>query len=197
MCIRDRAFCRPTGWREFSVDIPALTGRSGAEFFAGGVNPGKKKTKSGKLVQVSDSSAELITAVWDRDLGARVPYYSEEVFRGDVLNHRIKKDMPIHLVNPIDSTVRRLDEHDTKTDAMVVDIMGGEKLPIRSLLSFSTPGEVLIMDGSGKFRVQNSLSDAVNYRLSLLKEDDSNQLGRERRTDPDDDDRGDGGGFGG
>ena len=52
------------------------------------------------------------------------------------------------------------------------------------------------MDSSGNFHVQNTLNDAVNYRLSLLKEDDDNLFGKEKAKKDDEEDEGEGQGQG-
>ena len=134
-----------------------------------------------------------MATVWD--LGTRIPYF-KKVFRGDVLNMRVEKDKPIHVVNPLTLSVHSLEKHRVSTNALVVDIMGGDNVTVKSKLEFDTPGEVLIMDSSGNFHVQNTLNDAVNYRLSLLKEDDDNLFGKEKAKKDDEEDEGEGQGQG-
>lgn len=187
----DLNYCRCTEWAEFSAVIPS-TGAN-AEFYAGTVESGKKKAESGRLVQASDNFAEIVATVWD--LGTRIPYF-KKVFRGDVLNMRVEKDKPIHVVNPLTLSVHSLEKHRVSTNALVVDIMGGDNVTVKSKLEFDTPGEVLIMDSSGNFHVQNTLNDAVNYRLSLLKEDDDNLFGKEKAKKDDEEDEGEGQGQG-
>ncbi len=169
-------YCRPSEWTEFEVNVP---GDAGDEFYAGPVSPGKLVKTDNGSVQVGDSSVNLIASVWDSHFDTRVPAY-REAFRGDALNVKVDKDHPINLLHPVDWSVRRLDEYEVETDAILVDVVGGESLPIRSDIPVNMPGEILIMDAEGNFRVQDNLRDAMGYRHSLFKEDDSNEFGKRK-----------------
>ncbi len=174
--------CRPTEWSEPSA--PITIGTATAEFYAGDVSKVRMARVDDTSIPIAEPTAKLVAAVWDKVYNTAIPAV-KEIARGDFLNFTVPK---AHLIHPTQWDVRVLENAEAKTDALVVDIMGGMELPIRDTkLEYQTPGEILIMDANGNFHVQNNLTDLKMYRHSLLIDDEFSVYGKVRRSESQDD----------
>jgi len=69
----------------------------------------------------------------------------------------------------------------------VIDILGGEALRIsQSKMDFNLPGEILIMDAAGNFRVQNDVKDRLDYRHALFLDDELSEVGKKKKKKDED-----------
>ncbi|MDG2185557.1 MAG: hypothetical protein P8K79_07755 [Mariniblastus sp.] len=177
-------YARPTEWASTpgAVNSPKDLG----EFYAGRVVAGRQiRVNNSFYVPTGDPSAEVVTVVWDDKYHTQIPAH-RVVKTGDVLN--FKPEKAVHLLHPIDWSVRKLEDPDElKTDAVVIDILGGEALRIsQSKMDFNLPGEILIMDAAGNFRVQNDVKDRLDYRHALFLDDELSEVGKKKKKKDED-----------
>lgn len=186
----DLKYARPTEWT--AAPAPVAVRPIGGEVAVGSVSPGTLvRVGDADYVQVGDPSAELAVGAWNTEYGTRL--VAPRTFRrAEMLD--VKPEKRIHVLHPIDWTVRELENPPVvETDEVVVDILGGEKIPIsRALMDYNLPGEVLVMDAAGNFRIKNDTEDKVEYHIMLLKDDELAEVGKRKKTE-DDNDRGGGG----
>lgn len=86
-----------------------------------------------------------------------------DVHRGSLVN--LTKE--VEVTHPVFSEKRKLDKYQFRTDALVVDILGGETIPHLGRVSedaLTAPGEFLIFDATGKLHARNEVSDLDDYR---------------------------------
>ena len=184
-------YARPTEWAYTpgAVNSPKDLG----QFYAGRVVAGRQiRVNNSFYIPTGDPSAEVVTVIWDDKYHTQIPAH-RVVKTGDVLN--FKPEKAVHLLHPIDWSVRKLENPDElKTDAVVIDILGGEALRItQSKMDFNLPGEILIMDAAGNFRVQNDVQDRLDYRHALFLDDELAEVGKKKKKkDEDQFDEGDG-----
>jgi len=175
-------YARPTKWFELPnpVNIPS---DNGSEVYAGTIEQRQIRIRDENAdiaIHDGDPSAELVTAVWSDKYQTRISAH-RAVKKGDFLNFVL--DKAIHVIHPIDWTIRQLKEYKVDANAVVVDIIGGEKLPLsKSILEYTVPGELLVMNvKDGTFVVLNVLDDRTNYRHSMLMEDESSEIGEAKK----------------
>jgi len=179
--LRDRAI--PTPWSEISsVTIP----RNYSRVYAGTVDAPSSMSLGGVEFVNEEQlpTANLVVVTKPDQLDVSVPLQREDVYAGTVLNFR----SIARFLHPISWDVKELDadslqggdsESDDRrgvfyqTDALLVDLMGGQKLPFSSSRwgVFSMPSELLVMDPTGRLIVKNELDDAIDYRLSTFQDD--------------------------
>ncbi|MCH2183655.1 MAG: hypothetical protein MK108_16780 [Mariniblastus sp.] len=182
-------YARPTEWAY--TDGAVKSAKDLGEFHAGSVDAGRQiRVNNSFSVPTGDPSAEVVAAMWNKKYHTKFPAH-RIVKSGDVLD--FKPEKAVHLLHPIDWSVRKLeDPPELKTGAVVVDILGGEDLRIsQSKMDFKLPGEVLIMDADGNFRVQNDINDRLGYRHALFLDDELAEVGKKKKK------KDDTGGFGG
>lgn len=179
----------PTPWSEVSsVTIP----QNYARFYTGSVNsPTILESRNG--IEYSNEeyepTANIVAITKAPNLDVSIPLLGEKIARGSILNFN-KNATFLH---PITWTAKVLnefsdeeeDEDDPRrrrdpkglfyqTDALVVDFMGGEKLPFsRSGDIFEMPSEVILMDSTGRLIVRSEIQDATNYRISTFQGDEA------------------------
>jgi hypothetical protein len=144
-------------------------------FLAGGANLGRiiPLQRDGPEVQMTETSVNLVSAVWDASRATEVPI-EKTVYRGSYLNFTEDADV----LNPLTLQLRTIKEYEFETDAVVVDLRGGEKLLVDEAeerneddVVYNTPGEVLVMDGNGNLLVCNEIDDAEQYRRLTFQDD--------------------------
>jgi hypothetical protein len=122
----------------------------------------------------------VVAAELSRDLNTVVPALKPEARRGEVLNFAVPK---AHVLNPKDGSVRVYSDATVSTNAVVVDLQGGEKLNIRGAkIDFFAPSELLVMDAQGNFHLQNELADR-GYRHALFRDDESSEYGKKKEKE--------------
>jgi hypothetical protein len=202
-------FARPSEWSpEVEVQVESERG----QVAAGQVQTPKmvRFTIGGKTVEIpgGEPAAEVAASVWNSDLGTAVTS-KRTAHRGDALDFY----GPSHVLHPITWRVyvakndSRTAEGERKyylpieTGSVVVDTLGGDELPLPSSekMRHNMASEVLVMDDTGKFHVQNDIDDRTTYRNLLFLADEPQTVGGEkarRRQNQDDEPAGLGGGRG-
>jgi hypothetical protein len=125
-------------------------------------------------VSNNNPKANVLTKVFDRAKIVDVPL-EQEVFRGSVLNFEAEK---VKVIHPVTRQIVELEKHPIRTNAVVADIQGGDKIPPLDRKSENTlvaPGEVLVVDPTGKIFVQNESDDIEAFRRYLVPKEDPNK----------------------
>ncbi len=190
----DLASSRPTEWVEVSVKIPA---NKNLQAYAGRIQGREIRGSNGQSVMVGDPEAKLLVSDWSNKYGTLVSVY-RTVRRGDWLGGKISK--PLHVLHLVDQSIRKLSEYVFEPRQFVVDMMGGERIPLRSAVEYRMPGEILIMDlENNEFTVRNSLEDKSEMLNRRFQDDESAEYNQRtpRAKESDDEEDGRGGGIGG
>lgn len=170
-------------------NVVTIGGEKRADFFAGKVVPRKTTRIDSNYVEIGEPIANVVAADWDPELGTRLPA-NREASRSDVLTF----NADVHLLHPIDWSVRKVEDAEIKTDAVVVDIMGGTEVrdlsSSRSPIKYNVPGEVLVMTADGDLTVRNDIADKMDYFLTLLQEDEIAEIGGKKKKKDTIDERG-------
>lgn len=190
---------------DWSDPTDAVTvGGAPADYFAGKTIRPSVQRFDGFDVPRSEPSAKLLTSFWsssvykakdEKAYQTAIPSL-RTVFRSDVLNYNVTK---AHVLDPISTSVKEIEKTKINTNAVVLDMMGGEECSDKVFkLPVDLDSEILVMDSSGKFHVRNSRDDLLGYRHSLFLPDESNEYGRRRggTAKKDENDRGGGAGRG-
>lgn len=144
------------------VHVPTLP----IKLLAGDVNAARVSTLPGGARMTRDvDKANVLAVVWDNRLGANVPGLIEAA-RGTLLNFKATAD----ILYPLTYALKRYQNYDFKTGALVVDMRGGETIGKSQIL---TPGEVLLVDKDGQLIVRNEFDpkNVESYRRQLFIED--------------------------
>jgi hypothetical protein len=154
------------------VELPPLS-----RFFAMSVHPSSStpvivtRDKPPVPIPNDQPKATSLAVVWDRIKVADVPAEVEKVCRGTVFNF-VQDTKVIH---PVTKQVIDLTKYAFVTDALVVDMMGGEKITsLDKTLDHSlvAPGELLIFDSRGNLHVQNETDDIEQIRVFAIRKPD-------------------------
>lgn len=194
-----QTYCRPTEWVETgSISINPVANRG--QVALGGVRETKPARINNLEIAKDEPVAQLLGASWSTTLGAWVPGYRPEGFRrGEALNYSVDV---AHILNLVDLAVYRLKKDESedeelnlelrvKTDHVVIDVLGGREIPVKSPMPqefagqketrpWTMPGEVLVMDSAGKLVLHNEFDDLQNYRNGLFLEDETGSYGKVR-----------------
>jgi hypothetical protein len=164
-------WCEPTEW----IQIP----RANAEVVIGQVDTGLPQTVNDVTYYSQEPEVDVVIKKWDPALQVQVPV-AKSVRRGSVMNFRSEAKV----INPIDQQIypinRELIEGETggegvhfSTNAFVVDIFGGRKMPFSTLdKTYFEPSEILVMREDGKLVVRNELDDSTEYRHGIYADDE-------------------------
>jgi hypothetical protein len=169
----------PTPWS--NETDPVLVGGEDYRVYAGKVSEPPSIRVGGVKVPRFEPTAAVVAAEFSRDLNTLVPALRPEARRGEVLNFSVSK---AHVLNPKDGSVRVYPDAEVNTNAVVVDLQGGEKLDIRGAkVDFFAPSELLVMDAQGNFHLQNELADYRGYRHALFRDDESSEFGKKKEKE--------------
>ena len=192
---------RPTEWVEAARPVTVTAGFE--TFIAGSVDAPPVMQYDGGVFAASEPSINIVANSFQDDLGVFVPAETETM-AGSLLNF----DAVTNLLDPLTGAIREVfDSEDSRgqkqgrhfvTDAVVLDIMGGERQPFsRGKDVFYAPGECLIMDRNGRIHLRNDIKDETAYRHANFISDDNmlalEEAGRKKKKD--DDERGGDGDF--
>jgi len=171
--IRSREW-RFTDWSPIS-DVVIISER-GEQVLAGAVTPPKERRIDENVsFAVEEPKGTLVVSEWNPKYAVEVPA-EKEVSLGTLLNFTTKADV----LHPIKLLIKRIPEYQFKTDALVLDMRGGQMLPGSDKENvISAPGEFLVIDADGRLHAQNELDDMDEFRLKLLMPD-------EEELEPDD-----------
>lgn len=195
-----RKHARPTEWSNITppITVPDFP----RDYYAGGVETSVESTADNVKFRLGEPDAKLAVSVWDPELLVSVPD-GRTVLRGDYVNYTGKN---VSVLNPLDLSLRTAGSDDidddkdaeanysVSTDTVVIDIMGGEKLPGDRKHEFRAIGEMLLFDTNGNFIIVNEFEDAKAYRHAMFMEDEEPPSGRKRRRQSDDEEN-DAGGY--
>lgn len=141
------------------VELPATS-----RFFAvKTIAPTMREVVPGKPVLANDQpKAETLVVGWD---GMKVVDVPGEITvqRGSMLNFT----QDVKVIHPATKVLIDLPKHPVATGAIVADMLGGELIPPLekgSPNAVNAPGELLIIDASGKLHVRNEVDDIENIR---------------------------------
>ena len=170
----------PTEWSEPTA--PVTCGGAEAKFFAGPiVQPATVKINNIEFPR-GEEKGNLVISKWSREYNVLVSGL-RKVSRGDVLNFVVPESPVVHSG---DGSIRVLRNQEFPTNALVVDLMGGESVPGDFKLPVNMPGEILVMQSDGSLSLQNNYDDLRGYRHALLLEDEEATFGEaaEERVNP-------------
>jgi hypothetical protein len=110
--------------------------------------------------------------VWDEKRATEVAA-ERAVLRGSFLDFTQSADV----LNPLTLQLKTIENHEFDTNALVVDIRGGQQLiedvdeDTKEKTVRHVPGEFLIVDANGNLIACNEIDDAEEYRRLLFIED--------------------------
>ncbi len=192
---------RPTEWAESATPVRITKGFE--TFVAGPVDPPAivRFDELNSYFARDEPSATVVVNSFQNDLDVFVPAQNDAM-RGSLINF----DAVTHMLHPITWQIKEIYESVNtrgdktgryfRSDAVLLDIIGGERQSFRSRDTFYKPGEILIMDRNGRIMVRNDIEDETSYRHSnFISEDNELALddARKRRRGDDDDEDDDGG----
>ena len=189
------AFSRPTEW----VEADPVTITKGFETFVSGpIGAPSSQRIDGGIFATSEPTVEVVVNSFLDDLGVFVPAKTSTL-RGSLLNF----EAVTNLLDPLTWTIKEVFASEDnkgrksgrrfKSDALVLDIMGGERLG-RGKTAFKAPGECLIMDRNGRIRFHNEIEDSTRWRHANFTSEANRQALEEasgkKKDDDDDNDSG-------
>jgi hypothetical protein len=142
---------------EFSEASPIITVPTPLQFVSGNVSAAREIPIAGTFARVAagEATAKTLVVQWDDEYATNV-VAEEEVQRGTTVN--FTKDA--EALHPIKLEYVELKDYPIQTDALVVDIRGGDRLPGGTATNpQNSPGEVALIDHSGRLIVINEAND--------------------------------------
>jgi hypothetical protein len=152
-------------WSDYSAPSEVVSLPSPERYYAGETIPGATVPIGGATVPISEPQAKVLAVTWDPALGAFVPA-EQTVHRASVLN--VKTD--VEVIHPVLGDLRKVEGYELKTDGVVLDILGGERIPGAEKEVVRSPGETLIMDAEGNLVVTDESRDIEGYRKYIFPE---------------------------
>ncbi len=149
----------------------------GERVYAGKVTP-RPPTRIKNVDVASEPVATALAIVFDTGNRADVPGETN-VGRGSVLNFSLDGNTQkagTKLIHPVIKEIVDVEKYTFTTNAMVADLMGGD--PIKPIVTgsgaqtLSGLGEMLVVDGDGRLRVQNEADDIYQYRRYTVPKPD-------------------------
>lgn len=153
-----RKWYRETDWSEASSVVSI---NDPMQFVGGSVSPPREQPIAGTMARVaaSEAVAKTIVVKWDDEYATNV-VTQEDVQRGSTLN--FTKDA--EALHPVKLEYVELKDYRTRTDAVVVDIRGGERLPGSTNKDpMTSPGQVAVIDHTGKLVVLDEAKDLKSW----------------------------------
>ncbi len=152
-------------WTEFSDPSDPISLPSTAMAFAGPVVPAatRKGKVEGRDVEYvhKPATGRMVVAEWDlNDLQVPLPVLMD-VSRGTIL----AKKADIEIPDPLSHVVKKLPDAEVNTEAVVLDISGGNSLAISEDESQTVPSMMLLFDVEGGLRVVDEVTSQQGYRM--------------------------------
>jgi hypothetical protein len=162
---------RQTPWTDPTAPV---TVSSGKELLAGPVAPTSTVPIRSRNVRFTkpydEPTAKVVVLDWDNELAANIPVETE-VRRGTLANFTKETEY----LRPTERMLVQKN-HSYNTNLLVVDIDGGQPLPSRIRgEDLTAPGEVLVLEASGKLTVKNELRDLEQYQQNTFRPPDADQ----------------------
>ncbi|MDX1945258.1 MAG: hypothetical protein SFU86_07615, partial [Pirellulaceae bacterium] len=160
-----RTYWVTSDWSEASAPATLPTTR---HYFAGKVTPPKDALVITNMpkVPITQVSGKGLIVVWASDKVVDVPA-EFEFYRGSVVNF----SAPTQVIHPVTHQIIDL-TYPMRTDAIVVDMQGGEKIPTvdRRMIesALESPGEILYFDSTGQLHARDEATDIEGYRTYFV-----------------------------
>ena len=185
------ALAKPGEWVEALQPVKITDGFE--TFIAGPVDAAPIIQFGGGKFEATEPSIKIVANSFQDDLGVFVPAETETM-KGSLLNFK----SVTNVLDPLTWTIKELfDSEDSRgqktgryfeTDAVVLDIMGGERQPFsRGKDELYAPGECLIMDRNGRIHLHSDVDDEMAYRHANFRSV-GNVAAASRKKDDDDED---------
>ena len=164
----------PTEWVEAAQPVTITADLE--TFVTGPIDAPPMIRFAGGVFTATEPSIKIVTNSFQDDLGVFVPAETETL-RGSLLNY----NAVTNVLDPLSRTIKEVFASTTsrgekrgrrfKTDAVVLDIMGGQRQPFsRGTDVFFAPGECLIMDRNGRIHLHNDIDDTTAYRHAQFRQ---------------------------
>jgi hypothetical protein len=169
-----RTYWLVSPWSEPS---PVAEVPRGERVYAGKVTP-RAPTRIKSVDVAAEPVGTALAVVFDPSIRADVPGETN-VGRGSVLNFPVDGNAQkpgTKLIHPVTKDIVDKEKYIFTTNAMVADLSGGE--PIKPVVTgsgaqtLSALGEMLVVDGDGRLRVQNEADDIYQYRRFTVPKPD-------------------------
>ena len=169
-------FARPTKWSE---PVAVSVGGTSPEFFVDTVEAPRTARVGNSEIPIEEAKVSMVTELENSDLSGIEMAGKKEFSVGDLMNF----SEPITIMHPVSQSVHFLEEANFETGATVVDVMGGERLnlPKGEPVQYSLPGESLVMDSNGQFRVNNDIEQRTSARHALRTPDEKSEYGKKKK----------------
>jgi len=169
-------FARPTKWSE---PVAVSVGGTSAEFFVDTVEAPRTARVGNSEIPIEETKVSMVTELENPDLSGIEMAGKKEFSTGDLMNF----SEPITIMHPVSQSVHFLEEATFQTGATVVDVMGGERLnlPKGEPVQYSLPGESLVMESDGQFRVNNDIEQRTFARHALRTPDEKSEYGKKKK----------------
>ena len=164
---------KPGEWVECPQPV-VIPQKIASRFTPGSMAPARQTRIGNTYVPVDENSMELLVETFHRELGVFVPNISKKARIGDYLFF----EKTAFAMNPRNGNVREVFQRDPKfprrelkiefdADSIVLDLLGGENLSLRSGSGerFAMPGEVLVMDQDGNFTLKNDMDSLLEFQM--------------------------------
>ncbi|MFI4874712.1 MAG: hypothetical protein ACIALR_05220 [Blastopirellula sp. JB062] len=151
---------------DYSQPSPVVKTTIESTVIAGGVKAGREqRSADDRLLNARDPQATVLGVAWDEAEGT-LSAMKMGVERGDSVN--LVEDM--WTLNPGTLMFDKKEDYELKTNAVVLDIRGGETLPGRyrdpaENEALMSPGEILVMDSRGNISIHKELKDRTDFTL--------------------------------
>ena len=169
-------FARPTKWSE---PITVTVGTGSPNFFAESVNPPRTATVNETEFPIEEPKVELITKVESPVLNGLDIASKKKLATGDLVNYT----EAVTVMHPVSRSVHFVQDAGFNTQATLVDVMGGERLPTPKSdpVEYALPGESLVMGNDGGFAIVNDIEQRADARHALRLPDEKAEYGRKKR----------------
>jgi hypothetical protein len=168
-----RTYWVTSPWSEASevISLPSPN-----RFYAGENSPAGTTRVGTVVVTTTEPEAKVLAVQWDEKLGVFAPA-ERTTLRGATLN--AKAD--VEVIHPIMNDLRKVPDYQLQTNALVLDMIGGEYLPgTDSKANERAPGETLIVDAEGNFIATDETTDVEGHRRYIFPEpEESSAAGSE------------------
>jgi hypothetical protein len=158
-----RTYWVTSPWSEPSeiVSLPSPN-----RFYAGENTPSGTIRMNNVVIPTNEPQGKVVAVQWDSKLGVFAPA-ELTTHRGSALN--TKSD--VEVIHPMLGDLRKIPDYTLQTDALVLDMAGGEYLPGTDRNAPErAPGETLIIDAEGNLIVTDEAIDVEGPRKYIFPE---------------------------
>lgn len=109
----------------------------------------------------NEESANVILTHFDENTGSTAPH-EHKLFRGQVANVVVPT---MNVMNPMDNRAEQLTDVRIKSDIMLLDVVGGDRLPLDRGTA-DEPGEMLVLDPSFRLIRRTQMEDQEEFEAA-------------------------------